>query len=455
LLLARALPAQTFTTLHSFLGGTEGAGPSGLILSSDILFGTTTANTSSNASWDAGTIFSTSIDGSGFTNLHSFAAFTDNDPADGTGPRAPLLLSGDTLYGTTLSGGSSSNGIVFSVSSHGTGFTILHSFTAAGNLTPTNSDGIYPRSGLVLSGDTLFGTAELGGGFGKGTIFSLKTDGSAFTVLHTFDNVDGNGPVGGLILSDHTLFGAAGGGGPSGAGTIFSINTNGTGFTNLHSFSGRPDGHSPNGRLILSDGILYGTTGAGGASNSNSGTVFSIRNDGTGFTTLHSFTPNSNGGITIANVDGAWPFAGLVLCGDTLYGTAHAGGPSRSGTVFGLKTNGSDFTVLHGFTNSDGVGPNSDLILLGSTLYGTTDGGGSGYGTIFAVSLAPELTVTPSRSSVVLTWPTNFTGYALQSTANLISPVWTTNFPTPVVFNGLVTVTNPISGTQQFFRLSQ
>jgi hypothetical protein len=43
----------------------------------------------------------------------------------------------------------------------------------------------------------------------------------------------------------------------------------------------------------------------------------------------------------------------------------------------------------------------------------------------------------------------------LQSTTNVFSPVWTTNLPAPVTVNGLNTVTNPISGTQQFFRLSQ
>ena len=42
-----------------------------------------------------------------------------------------------------------------------------------------------------------------------------------------------------------------------------------------------------------------------------------------------------------------------------------------------------------------------------------------------------------------------------QSTTNLTSAVWTTNSPGPVVVNELNTVTNPISGTQQFFRLSQ
>jgi hypothetical protein len=34
-------------------------------------------------------------------------------------------------------------------------------------------------------------------------------------------------------------------------------------------------------------------------------------------------------------------------------------------------------------------------------------------------------------------------------------PVWATISPPPVVLNGQNTVTNPISGTQQFFRLSQ
>jgi len=51
---------------------------------------------------------------------------------------------------------------------------------------------------------------------------------------------------------------------------------------------------------------------------------------------------------------------------------------------------------------------------------------------------------------------TNATGLALQSTTNLVPPaVWTTVSPAPVIVNGENTVTNPISGTQQFYRLSQ
>ena len=41
-------------------------------------------------------------------------------------------------------------------------------------------------AGLVMSGDTLYGTANFGGGQGGGTVFKLKTNGTGFAVLHRF-----------------------------------------------------------------------------------------------------------------------------------------------------------------------------------------------------------------------------------------------------------------------------
>ena len=58
-----------------------------------------------------------------------------------------------------------------------------------------------------------------------------------------------------------------------------------------------------------------------------------------------------------------------------------------------------------------------------------------------------------TTNAVVLSWPGSFSGFILQSTTNLAS-IWTTNLPAPVIVNGQYTVTNPISGTRQFFRLS-
>ncbi len=47
-------------------------------------------------------------------------------------------------------------------------------------------------------------------------------------------------------------------------------------------------------------------------------------------------------------------------------------------------------------------------------------------------------------------------GFTLQSTSSFVSPaIWTTVSPAPVIVNGQNTVTNPISGTGRFYRLSQ
>jgi hypothetical protein len=66
------------------------------------------------------------------------------------------------------------------------------------------------------------------------------------------------------------------------------------------------------------------------------------------------------------------------------------------------------------------------------------------------------MAIIPSQGNVILTWPTNAAGFNLKSTTNLVSPaVWTSVFPGPAVVNGQNAVTNPIAGTQQFFRLNQ
>jgi len=98
------------------------------------------------------------------------------------------------------------------------------------------------------------------------------------------------------------------------------------------------------------------------------------------------------------------------------------------------------------------------LILLGNTLYGTAQyGGSSSVGSVFSLSLPlpPKLTIIRSGANVILTWPTTATSFTLQTATNLVSSIWTTNSPAPIVINGQNTVTNPISGTKQFFRLAQ
>jgi uncharacterized repeat protein (TIGR03803 family) len=454
--------AQTFTNLHSFASSSDGANPyAGLILTNNTLYGT--AQNGGGAG--VGTVFRVNADGTGFTNLHTFTPLSGPFPAtnsEGAYPRAGLILSGNTLYGTAASGGSAGRGTVFMVNTDGTGFTNLHTFTALSSLNSTNSDGALPVAGLILSGNTLYGTTANGGSFASGTVFAFNTDGTGFTNLHSLNyGSDGAIPRATLILSDNTLYGTAQAGGSSGYGTVFKVTTNGTGFTTLHSFaalsnSTNAEGANPLAGVILLGNTLYGTAGNGGSS--GKGTVFRVNTDGTGFTNLHSLTPST---------EGATPYAGLVLSGDTLYGTTSAGGSSSNGTVFAVKTDGTGFTIPHGFTatpapytNIDGAIPYAGLILSGNTLYGMAAfGGSSGHGTVFSLSLgsvsAPQLTITPSGANFILTWPTNAAGFSLKFTTNLgSSDLWTTVSPEPTIVNGENTVTDPISDTGRFYRLS-
>ena len=167
--------------------------------------------------------------------------------------------------------------------------------------------------------------------------------------------------------------------------------------------------------------------------------------------------------------DGANPYGALVQGSDgNLYGTTSGGGAYTNqygqgyGAVFQISTNGA-FTSLYSFRGGeDGFNPQAGLV-QGSdgAFYGTTYGGGPGVaGTVFRLTIVPinlpQLTLILSGPNLVLTWPTNYSGFTLQSTTNLgSSAAWSTNLPSPVIINGQNVVTNPISGRQQFFRLSQ
>jgi uncharacterized repeat protein (TIGR03803 family) len=132
-------------------------------------------------------------------------------------------------------------------------------------------------------------------------ILAGRAKAQIFTNLHSFTGSDGAGSVAGLIMEGDTLYGTAASGGSSGSGTVFKLNTDGTGFTNLYNFTGGSDGANPFSTLVLSNNRLYGTANTGGngsPSHAASGTVFAVNSDGTGFTNLYRFTALSTGGTS-------------------------------------------------------------------------------------------------------------------------------------------------------------
>ncbi|MFI5196989.1 MAG: choice-of-anchor tandem repeat GloVer-containing protein [Thermoanaerobaculia bacterium] len=371
---------SVFQVLHAFAGlMSDGSLPSASVISdgSGYLYGTTYYGGNSNG----GTVFRMRPDGAGFQVLYAFSGGVN----DGARPEALLLDRRGTLYGTTLLGGSADSGTIFKLRTDGTGFQLLHDFVGG------VSDGLHPATALVLESDNLYGTTPNGGPSDAGIVFTLKSDGTHFRLLHSFTFTsadDGAAPSSSLVLDGSgNLYGTTGYGGTGRRGIVFRLRTDGTGFQLLHSFGGgAADGSDPSGSLTLDgSGNIYGTTTNGGLS--GAGAIFKMRTDGASFQLVHSF----NGDAT----EGYVPNAPLILDGlDNLYGTNRSGGSSGGGTIFTVRTDGTGFRTLHAFgdASSDGRNPRSSLLMDGlGTLLGTTSlGGSAGFGTVFSLSIGRD-----------------------------------------------------------------
>ncbi len=316
--------AATEKVLHSFGNGSDGVHPwAGLINVKGTLYGTTEGGGAS----DNGTVFSVKPSGTEKV-LYSFKG---GSYGDGAYPAAGLISVNGTLYGTTEGGGASGRGAVFSVTPKTGTDIVLHSFSGY------PSDGDAPETGLISVNGTLYGTTYSGGASSdNGTVFSVKPRGKE-KVVYSFKGDsygDGAYPSAGLINVNGTQYGTTGWGGGTGCfssegcGTVFSITPNGTEKV-LYRFKGGSDGAGPAGDLIKVKGLLYGTTvldGDTGCNGDGCGTVFSITPNGTE-KVLYRFKGGS---------DGSWPM-GLTGVGGTLYGTTSGQRDGSAGTVFSIK----------------------------------------------------------------------------------------------------------------------
>jgi len=130
------------------------------------LYGTASSGGISNGNCSGcGTVFRLAGDGT-YSVLHAFTG-----GRDGAFPRAGLLRTrSGKFFGVTEAGGGSSNctsgcGAVFRIDAQGRE-TILHRFSG--------DDGANPVAALIGNGSQLYGTAQFGGQSGNGVVFALK-----------------------------------------------------------------------------------------------------------------------------------------------------------------------------------------------------------------------------------------------------------------------------------------
>jgi uncharacterized repeat protein (TIGR03803 family) len=386
---ARGIPDRaTFNVLHDFgdSSSNDGLVPLAKLTSVDgVLFGTTEDGGSFTlcSTTGCGTVFSVTTSGKEQV-VYNFGSAS----GDGLNPSADLTDVSSTLYGTTQAGGAHGEGTVYSITSGKE--QVVYSFGT------TSNDGSEPMGGLLDIKGTLYGTTYHGGAYSHGTVFSVTPKGKE-RVLYSFghDYYDAAYPSTDLLAVGGTLYGTTFSGGANQAGTVFGVTRAGKERI-VHSFGGSSsgDGSYPESDLIEAGGVLYGTTGSGGAH--NDGTVFSMSTHGKE-QIIYSFGAKSG--------DGTEPGAGLLSVGGTMYGTTSRGGNGKGcpyqsgcGTVFSVDGSGME-SILYSFSMGqnakDGAYPSTDLVSVNGVLYGTTPKGGTGNcqfglvdgcGTVFAVN---------------------------------------------------------------------
>lgn len=381
-----------------------------------------------------------------FTVLHSFTG-----AGDGALPDAGLTadLAGN-LYGTTSYGGRQNMGAIFKMTHRPSGWALTTLYSLSGG-----SDGAQPIGGVIFGRDgSLYGTASSGGSnacdFGCGTVFNVKPQPRACnatacpwqeTTLYQFANAGQGDPWGNLLFdAAGNIYGTTIG--SSGTAYELTPGTEGWNYRLLHFFSFTSPASRPYGGVISDPaGNLYGTTFNGGNDQcyqmASCGTVFELSPAGSSWRlkVLHDFDGSDGGNpisglifdrfgnlygnttsgavFTLTPSGGNWTFSVLYqlpgpcglppgsLCGPwgplamdadgALYGTTYATGAYGYGNVFKLTpSNGSwNYTDLYDFTNgNDGSYSTAGVTIDASgNLYGTTTlGGSSGSGVVFEIT---------------------------------------------------------------------
>ncbi len=347
-----------------------------------------------------------------YTVIHNFAG-----GQDGATPMAGLTADGaGNLYGTAADGGNSGGncnasgcGTVFRLSNRNSGWVLTPLYSFVGG-----EDGANPEANVVIGSDgSLFGSTYLGGGTcdgdGCGTIFNLRPPASACkaalcpwneSVIHQFSGLDGIGPVGAVVFDQAgNLYGATSSGGFNNGGTVFELLPLGGGWMNRVLYN--PYGYPTSGVIFDSAGNLYGTAFIGG---NGQGSVYQLTPSGSGWlgNDIYDF---SNGG------DGGFPRAGLIFDqSGNLYGATSTRGSGGGGTVFQMTESAGKWTLntLHSFAGPGNgrfvVGPVGNLVMGNAGgLYGTAlADGANGYGSVFKLA--------PSNGGWIYTSLHDFTG---------------------------------------------
>jgi uncharacterized repeat protein (TIGR03803 family) len=227
---------------------------------------------------------------------------------------------------------------------------------------------IYLFCFIELNGQVplLWGMTVGGGANNEGVIFKIKGDGTSAVSLYSFSALTGRWPRGSLLhFGNGILYGLTNSGGASNKGSLFKYDTLTNTYTDLLNFTASY-GNYPDGNLIKTNSSkVYGLAFDWGT-NFN-GTVFYYSIPTASFNPFCS--PNGTNGIN--------PTGSLVMAKNGfLYGVTYQGGINNAGVIFKVDTASNAYTKIYDF-GPNGKNPARSMIQSSNgKLYGMTTGGG-------------------------------------------------------------------------------
>lgn len=354
----------------------------------------------------------------------------------------------------------------------------LANYQIGGNIL-VHSQGLYDVNGLVedVASLYLYGGGTVQTGVGN---LSLNSGGAIYVYpgTNTTATINGN-----LYLNQGNHLVTVGSGATSAGVNDLVINA-----TINQGFSASGLQKEGPGRMRLT-----GTNYYGGATVINAGTLQVDGSQGFSPVTVNSGTLQGTGTVGVVSVTSALAKVmpgdspGILNCGNLgggsgvlrveLNGTNPGTGYDQlnvSGTVdlTGMSLNASlgytsstndTFTII----NNDGTDPvtgtfsglpQDKKLYIGQQLFQINYNGGSGNDVVLSRLITPPpptLTIqSVSPSAVRLLWATNDPPFSLQTASSLPSTNWSQALPLPVIIGTNNVVTNLISNSQQFYRLS-
>ncbi|HZY78673.1 MAG TPA: choice-of-anchor tandem repeat GloVer-containing protein [Cyclobacteriaceae bacterium] len=315
-----------------------------------------------------GVIFKTNGDGSEISVEHSF----DLQSNSGRSADYSVMLAAPNglLYGTTMRGGQTDGGVLFSYNPTTNAYTQVFDFN---HLVATGNN---PIGRLVLYNNLLYGVTNAGGNTYQGTIFSVNPATGEHTKLYDFDTASGINPFGGLTLVGNMLYGMTGAGGATDDGTLYRFDPNAGTLTVMHNFAMVATGRFPIRELTLgTNGKLYGMTVSGGANGYTNGQK--------GFGTLFEYDVTNN--VLTKKFDfngsaGTFPIGSLLQSTTTgkFYGGCASGGANDVGVIFEYDPTTSVMTKKVDMDMTNGNGQfNIFARASNDKMYATTEIGGT------------------------------------------------------------------------------